>query len=62
MYKRYQGIYRVYFSHFSVHIFMFLSEIPDNLIYYVCLKENLVLEEELSHSVAWVSTTILLIW
>ena len=41
---------------------MFLGEKPDDLIYYVCLKENFVLEEELSHSVAWVSTTILLIW
>ena len=53
--------YRVNLSHFSVQILMFWDEIPDNLIHYVCLKENLVREEELSHSVASVSTTILLI-
>ena len=48
----------VYYSNLSVQILMFLGEIPDNLIYYVCLRENSVLEEELCHSVACVTTTV----
>ena len=48
MYKRHQGFPTEYISVIFLYKFWGFWAKSDNLIYYVCLTENLVLEEELS--------------
>ena len=51
-----------YFSHFSVQIVMFLGELTDILIYYVCWGKYIMVEEQLCYLVAWDFIIAMLIW